>query len=153
MTAIEDIRDVFRMLHDADISAWTGDKNLLTLTINCGYLAELIDKSFGKFYVSLYGIDKIEFDSWPNPPADSTILKTDLHDIFKAELQMNSANIKDDKTIVVTCFQFDTEFDYCGGDLIFSCQSIKLFDHKKNEMTIEQLDKICNDYWNQWNKE
>lgn len=33
MTATEDIRDIFSILHDGGISAWTGDRNLLTLTV------------------------------------------------------------------------------------------------------------------------
>ena len=49
MTATEDIRDIFSILHDGTISACTGDKDLLTLTVDCEYLAELIDKSFDKF--------------------------------------------------------------------------------------------------------
>ena len=60
MTVTEDIRDIFSILHDGTISAWTGDKNLLTLTVDCEYLAERIDKSFDKFYVELINVDKLE---------------------------------------------------------------------------------------------
>jgi hypothetical protein len=51
MSATNDIRDIFLILHDGTISAWTGEKNLLTLTVDCEYLAELIDKSFDKFFL------------------------------------------------------------------------------------------------------
>jgi hypothetical protein len=151
MKPIEDIRDIFSMLHDAEIIEWEGNKELLTLTIECKYLAERIDKSFDKFYIDLYSIGKMEFDPWTNPPEVPAIIKTDLHDIFKTKLEMNSADIKDDE-VIVTCFQHNTEFDYCGGELTLSCQSIKLFDHRKNEMTVEQLDKICNEYWEECGK-
>ena len=62
MRATEDIRDIFSIFHDGEISAWTGNKDLLTLTVDCEYLAERIDKSFDKFYVELSFIDKIELD-------------------------------------------------------------------------------------------
>ena len=46
MSATDNIRDIFSILHDGTISGWTGDRNLLTLKIDCQYLAERIDKSF-----------------------------------------------------------------------------------------------------------
>lgn len=151
MTATEDIRDIFSILHDGAISAWTGDKNLLTLTVECQYLAERIDKSFDKFYVELLSVDKLELDPWANPVDLPVIIKTDLSDIFKAELEILSAEIKDD-TVIVTCNQNDTDFDYCGGNLTIGCQTIKVFDQNKNELTIEQFGEICKNYWDEWNK-
>jgi hypothetical protein len=151
MTVNEDIRDIFSILHDGTISAWTGDKNLLTLTVDCEYLAERIDKSFDKFYLELKEIDKIELDPWTNPVELPTVIKTDLADIFKAELEIMSAEIKDD-FVLVTCLQFDTDYDYSGGNLSISCKTIKVFDQRKNELTIEQFDKLCNDYWEEWSK-
>jgi hypothetical protein len=43
-------------------------------------------------------------------------------------------------------------FDYCGGNLTIGCKSIKLFDQNKNELSIDQIDKICNKYWDEWSK-
>lgn len=151
MTAIEDIRDIFSILHDGTISAWAGDKNLLTLTVDCEYLAERIDKSFDKFYVELFNVGKFELDPWTNPVDIPAVIKTDFADISKAELEILSANIKDD-VVVITCNQHDTSFDYCGGNLTISCETIKIYDQNKNEMTIEQFDKVCNKYWDEWSK-
>ena len=148
MTAIEDIRDIFSILHDGTISAWTGNKDLLVLTVNCQYLAERIDKSFDKFYVELTNIDKIELDPWPNPFDIPTIIKTDFADIFQAELEILSAEIKNN-AVVLACNQHNTDFDYCGGHLTINCKAIKIFDQNNNELTIDHLDKICNDYWDQ----
>ena len=64
--ALENIRDIFSILHDGDICAWNGDKNLLTLTVECQYLAKRIDPSFDKFYVELFNIDKLELEPWRN---------------------------------------------------------------------------------------
>jgi len=151
MTAIEDIRDIFSIFHDGVISAWAGNKELLTLTVDCEYLAERIDKSFDKFYVELSFIDKIELDPCTNPFDIPTVIKINLDDIFRAELEILSADIKDN-VVVVTCNQYNTNFDYCGGNLKINCRSIKVFDQSKNELTIEQLDKICNEYWDELSK-
>ena len=151
MTATEDIIDVFSILHDGTISAWTGDKDLLTLTVHCEYLAQRIDKSFDKFYVELINVDKLELDPWTNPIDFPTIVKTDYADIFKAELEILSADINDD-VVTVTCNQHNTDHDYCGGNLKISCKAIKVFNQNKNELTIDQFGEICKNYWDEWSK-
>ena len=151
MTTTEEIRDIFSILHDGVISAWNGDKDLLTLTVDCEYLAERIDKSFDKFYVELLEIDKIELDPWSTPSDLQTAIKVNIPDIFKAELEILSTEIKN-KEVVITCNQHDREFDYIGGNLTISCQNIKIFDQNKTELTINHFHKICKDYWDEWSK-
>jgi hypothetical protein len=151
MTATKDISDIFSILHDGTISGWIGDKDLLELTVDCEYLAERIDKSFDKFYVELSDLEKLELEPWTNPVDLPTFIKIDFADIFKADLEILSADIKGD-VVVVTCNQHDTNFDYCGGNLTIGCKSIKLFDQNKNELSIDQIDKICNKYWDEWSK-
>jgi len=151
MAATQDIRDIFSILHDGTISGCTGDKELLTLTVDCEYLAERIDKSFDLFYVYLINVNKLELDPWTNPSDLPTIIKKDYQEIFKAGLEILSAEIKDDD-VVITCNQHDTSFDYCGGNLIISCQAIKVSDQNKNELTIEQFGEICKNYWKGWSK-
>jgi hypothetical protein len=151
MQAIEDIRDIFSILHDGTIETWAGDMEFLTLTIDCLYLAERIDKTFEKFYVELYHIDKIELDAWTMPITIPPAIKNGLAEIFQAELEILSAAIKDD-VVAITCNQHDTDFDYCGGTLTIRCQNIKVFDQDRNELTINQWGQICDDYWNDFRK-
>lgn len=146
MTALEEIRDIFAILHDGTISAWTGDRNFLTLTIDCGYLAEQIDKSFDLFYVELVNVDQLFLSTWPNPFDLPVQTLTELNSIFESELEILTAEIKTDK-VVITCNQHDTKFDYCGGNLTISCQTIKILDQERKESTIEQLDRISYEYW------
>jgi hypothetical protein len=146
MTVTEDIRDIFSILHDGTISAWTGDQKLLTLTVECEYLAKQIDKSFDKFNIELFNIDKLELDPWTNQIDLPAIIKTQYADVFKAELEIISADIKEN-VVVITCYQHDTSFDYRGGNLTISSRTIKVYDQNNNELTIEQFDKICQDYW------
>ena len=151
MKATEDIRDIFSILHDGTISAWTGDQNVLTLTVECEYLAECIDKSFDTFYVELINVDVIELDPWTNPNDPPIPVMTDYADIFKADLGILSADVKED-SVVVTCHQHDSDFDYIGGNLTISSQAIKILDQRKNELTLDQLGEICKNYWDEWSK-
>jgi hypothetical protein len=152
MTATEDIRAIFSILHDGKISAWAGDKDLLTLTVDCQYLAERIDESFDKFFVELTHVDELFFSTWSHLPDLPEQTFTELTDIFKAELEILSADIKDEKGLI-TCGQYDTKFDYCGGNLILSSKTIKVFDQHKRALTVDEFDKICESYWDEWSKE
>lgn len=99
---LEEIRDIFSILHDGMTSRWTGDKNLLTLKVDCKYLAERIDKTYNSFYVEYKQIEKIELHSWTMPIDLPPVLLTDIEDIFKASLEVLSADIEDD-FVRITC--------------------------------------------------
>ncbi len=148
MTITNDIRDIFSILHDGTISAWSGDENLLTLKVDCRYLAERIDKSFDSFFVDLFQVDNLHLTTWPNPFDLPVLTLTDLNEIFKAELQILSADIKDD-SVVVACNQHDTTFNYCGGNLTIGCKKIKVYAQNKNELTIDDLGILCKSYWDE----
>ena len=150
--ANEETRDIFSILHDGCTSEYTGDKNILMLTVECQYLAKRIDTSFDRFYVELTQIDQLFLSTWPNPFNLPVQILTEPSDIFKAELEILSADIKD-KNVVITCNQHNTTFDYCGGNLTISCKKIKIFDQLKNELPIAQLDSICKDYWDDMRKQ
>ena len=149
MTEIENIVDIFSILHDGVISSWAGDKNAMTLTVECRYLAESIDKSFDRFYVELSQVSELLFITWPNHVDIQAQTLTEPNDIFKAELELLSAEIKEGK-VVIACNQHDSNFDYCGGNLTIICNKIKIFDQNKYELTIDELDKISKKYWNEW---
>jgi hypothetical protein len=116
--------------------------------VDCEYLAVRIDKSFDKFFVELTRIDELFLSTWLNPFDLPMQTLTELNDIFKAELEILSADIKDGK-VIIACNQYNTDFDYCGGNLTISCQTIKVFDQNKNELTIDQFREICKNYWDE----
>lgn len=151
MTSLENIRDVFASLHDGTISGYSVEKNILTLSIDCKYLAEFIDKSFDTFFVDIIDIEMLFLTTWPNPFDQPVETLTEPKDIFKAELEILSADIKENK-VVISCNQHDTSFDYCGGNLTINCETIKVYDQNKNELTIYKLDQLCKNYWDKFSK-
>ena len=149
MTAVEAVRDIFSILHDGTISSWNGDATSLTLTVECQYLAELIDPSFDQFYVELGEVKELFLLTWPNPAYLPEQKLAQLRDIFAAELEILSAEIDDDRTVVV-CNQHDTKFDYCGGNLVIDCATVKIYDQSKTVLRAERLNEICKSYWDRW---
>lgn len=147
----QNIIDIFSILHDGTIESWTGDKNKLVLKVSCFYLAELIDKDFEYFYIEITEILKIELDTWINPIEKGPQIFTEISDIFKAELEILSAD-KVDNEIVITCNQPFRDMNYSGGNLTLNCKSIKVFDQNINELTIEKFGEICKQYWDNFGK-
>lgn len=151
MAALEEINDVFEILHDGSISSWSGDKNLLILKIGCKYLAERIDKSFEYFFVELANIEKLELEPWMKEQAEPTILQTQLEDIFKADWEILGADIQSDY-VRISCEQHDTDLDYCGGNLLINAMSVTVYDQNRNKLTVEALGEISKGYWNDFKK-
>lgn len=151
MSILENVKSIFSILHDGCISEWTGDNYVMTLTIECQYLAERIDKSFDRFYVELWQVDAMTLTTWPNRTDIPTRILSGPCEIFKAELEILSAEIENEQ-VVVSCYQDDSSFDYRGGNLSFSCRAIKIFDQNKRELTIEQFGKLANEYWDEWSR-
>ena len=146
MTATEDICAIFSILHDGDIVAWDEDVQLLTLTIECAYLARCIDSTFELFYIEIIDFDQLSLSTWPNPFHLERQLLTAPKDIFKAKLEILSADINNEE-VVITCNQHDTRFDFCGGHLTLIGKAIKVFDQNRSELTINQLALIAENYW------
>lgn len=151
MTTTENIRDIFSILHDGTIAYFSGDKKLLTLIVDCSYLAQRIDKSFDNFYVDLIGVKNISLTTWPNPTTLPSKTLTEMKDIFEAQLEILSADIKADN-VIVSCGQYDTSYNYSGGNLTINCEAIKIYDQNKNELTIDNLDAVCKSYWDEFSK-
>ena len=148
MSTHQNLADIFSIFHDGTITDWSGDLHHLRLTIECQYLAELIDPTFDTFYVELFEIDYLEFEPWPNPLDLPVIIKTDLHSIFLAELDILNADEKESRYVEIVCNQHDSRYDYCGGRLRVSCQHVSVSDQLNNPLTIDELDILCNRYWN-----
>ncbi|HZG00720.1 MAG TPA: hypothetical protein VEY71_06940 [Chitinophagales bacterium] len=152
MTALEETEEVFSIFHDGSISSWQGDKSLLRLEIDCPYLAERLDKSYDHFYIELVNVRTIELQPWKNPIAADPIIVKELNEIFEGDLEILSAE-SSNETVVVTCQQWNTKLDYRGATLIVGCEQIRIYDQSNKELSLDRLQDICKDYWEDWSKE
>ncbi|SFN21995.1 hypothetical protein SAMN05428949_1988 [Chitinophaga sp. YR627] len=81
-----------------------------------------------------------------NPITLPQILLTEIEDIFKASLEILSADIENE-FVKITCNQHNTDFDYCGGTLLLNCKTIKIFDQGNCQLTLAEFGDICKGYW------
>jgi hypothetical protein len=149
MEGIQNIRDVFSKLHDGTIIEYGSDKSSLTLKVSCQYLAERLDPTFEIFFVELAEVSGLTFVPWMNPFDLEQQYFVEINDIFQAELDILSAEIEQG-FVKVSCNQRDPVFNYCGGILYISCKDIRIYDQNRIGLTIERLNQICNEYWDEF---
>ncbi|AHM59127.1 hypothetical protein D770_08910 [Flammeovirgaceae bacterium 311] len=149
VATLGDIAEVFSLFHDGSIVGWTGDNDILTLKIDCLYLAERLNADYEYFNLILYKIYRLEFDPWTDPSENNKHFKNSLGEIFEAELEILYADVKD-SSVEISFNQADPKYNYCGGNLYLACEAIKIFDQEMNEIKIDELKSICNNYWEDW---
>ena len=152
MTNTEYVRDIFSILHDGTIVEWTGNKDFLTLKIGCQYLAEKLDPTFEYFFIDLIDISKLALVPWMNPITLEQEYFVELKDVLQAELDILSAEIDND-SVKISCTQRDSNFHFCGGALYINCKGSKVYDQNKNEVAIDKLHQICNEYWDEFGRQ
>lgn len=152
MNNLKEIEDIFSIFHDGTITDWERIENGLRLTIDCEYLAELIEPERTIFSLELTQIDKLSMDPWMNPIELESRLLTEPEDIFKAELEILSAEVEQDY-VRISCNQHDTDFNYCGGTIHLSANAVVVKDEKNRVMTVENLHSICKRYWDKFGAE
>jgi len=141
---LEIIRIVFAILHDGLIQEFSGDKNCLRLKIKCQYLAERLSKNYEFFYVELRQITKLELTLWTNPPDRKQVYLTEIEDIFATGLEITSAKLITNY-VEIDCDDMDGEFH--GGFLSLACENIRVFDHESKEISVDELESLCRNYW------
>ncbi|MBQ4805819.1 hypothetical protein J8L88_23380 [Aquimarina sp. MMG015] len=141
------IEGIFSIFHDGTITQWESIENGIELIIECEYLAELIDSEFTKFHVELNKILKLELEPWMNPIELPKEIKKSPTEIFKAELEILSAKTENG-IVEVSCNQHNLEFNYCGGILKILAEKITVKSENKDELSINELNKMSNSYWN-----
>ena len=147
ITVKENIIDIFNAFHDGDIDFLQKENTNLVWTIDCGFLAEIINPNFKLFKLKIYNCRFLEFIPWMNPvelPQETWRTETD---IFKTTLEILSAETKDNK-IKIICSQYDSDYNFCGGELFLDCEGIEIFDQEMNKIDEESFEKIYATYWN-----
>ena len=145
----ENIKDIFSIFHDGGIVNVHLEKDVLFMEVEIQYLAELIYPNFRKFSVVLNCIENIRFSTWPGDLKSDPEVLTDIDTIFKPELEILEGNIKDGEMQII-CNQHLPDFDYCGGELYFTASFAEVFDEAGKSYSINELDTLCKEYWDEW---
>lgn len=147
LTRVQDIASLFSILHDGRICHWDGTSERLQLRVFCDYLAQLINPAFEHFTVELDHVEQLAFRTWPNPFDGPVELLSTLDRVFRPELEILSTDVVGN-AVEVTCNQHDLSYAYCGGVLSFVCAGVVVRDQGQQELSLEQLDALCQQYWN-----
>jgi hypothetical protein len=138
-----DQRDVFNIFHDGSIVAVSIYNNTYFIKIEIQYLAELVSNNYKYFYLELTPCNEFKFINWDN---DETI--SDIQNISKIEPQILSC----DKDVTDKIRIFCTLTFGPVGELWIKTDDIKIFDQEKNKLSLKELGKICNKYWDNFGK-
>jgi hypothetical protein len=150
ITSPESIRDIFSIFHDGTIEKADLSNGTAKLTIGITYLAERVKVGYEFFYVELGGFCDVEFHAWPRILDKEKVLISDLAVVVKFELEILSANLKEDRFEIICNIHSRLSSDYSGGELLFRANSAKICDEANKEYSISELTEICSGYWNDW---
>ena len=141
----ENIRDIFAIFHDGEIYKAELNNSALTLFIRIRYLTQRINANFTYFMVNIYNITDVKFSTWESNP--QTLNKID--DIFAWNLDILESRASE-SIIQVICNQTSPECNYCGGELSFCSNRCEVSDESGKLYSIDELDVICNEYWDKF---
>ena len=146
---IEEIRNVFSIFHDGEISKARLKSSDLFLEVEIAYLADRVSPGFSAFSLCLTHVENLMFTTWPNNTTLPSEIIVDPKKIFILELEMLSATING-KNIEVECVLHNQDFEFIGGVLSFSANSMGVQDESGRYYSVEELRKISEGYWNEW---
>lgn len=145
----EDICDLFNIFHDGTFENGQQVGGVCDLTIEIKYLAALVQSNFTSFSVQLIHPTSFTLFGWPRKLNEVKKKISVFEDIFAEDLLILDAKYVGDN-IEVSCNIADMKSAFCGGELLFSCDHAIVTDQSTKSWSIEELDKLCCEYWNEW---
>ena len=138
---LKKIHDYFSLFPDGWIHEFTGDADCLKLKIDCEYLGEVSNLKYSFFYVELVQIHRLDLSLWTKPSDLQPVLLTEIEDIFAKKLGIVTSRLQSDCVELVCTQEFRSE-----GHISLACEYISVFDQRMQEVTVNQLRKICSKY-------
>jgi hypothetical protein len=134
---------IFNIFHDGTFLSVQREADDIVFRIEIQYLAAMIDPAYSyftgifkncrQFLLQLWGEDKKCYE--------------DIDRISMLLMNMEiSRSIFENTQVVVHCLSEEEE--HVGSSLIFSCESVMLFDEGQRGVTFDELQEISRRYWN-----
>ncbi|MBK1880683.1 hypothetical protein [Pelagicoccus mobilis] len=152
MISRSDVPDIFNIFHDGTMTDVHTREGTCTFKVQIPYLANRIKKDHTFFRVSLENASILKFLGWPRKferKEKEAIFSFD--EIFSTNLEILESNEKAESFEVI-CNIADLDSDFCGGELHLNCSQAIVLDEDGREWTIDDLDILCKEYWNEWSK-
>lgn len=125
----------FVILHDGMIKKISGLlPGTITIEVECDYLRKRNPFPGKSFYIELTACKKIFFLH------NNDVSTTDFREIEKLSLEMLSADVEGGD-VAVFCSE---------GTLYLNFKEAQVFLNSKDQISIEALEHIARDYWDEW---
>ena len=149
MAASEAIARAFNVLHDGVICDYRQTETVLTLSVEIEYLTERMDPPRNSIDVSLHGLERLTFETWPDDRDTTPETLRCAAEIFGPRLDILSAEIDDD-CVVVACGQSAASVGYCGGFLRVAAREVRIADNVGQELSLDEVEATADEYWTNW---
>lgn len=149
ITGAENLSDMFSIFHDGGVARYSANGDNLDLDIEIMYLAERVNPAFRSFHVSIQNVQDISFSTWLKESGVEPLVLRSPAKIFGPKLEILSSEVYGEQ-IKVICNQPSAECDYCGGELYFSASGATVTDEAGREYSIDALQQLFKDYWDEW---
>ena len=134
------ILDVLAQLQEGYIEEMKLEDGNLNIRVECRHLADQIDVNYTSFYVVLKGTKDIYFRPWDDEEVNITSVKDIV--LFKPDI-LNVEYAEEDYIKIYS----NCENVYSGGCIYFLASDIKVFDEGLNEVKLEELNELSDNYW------
>ena len=144
MNRLQELENIYSIFHDGTIEQATFDNQKVELRIEATYLAEVINRRYSDFYLTLKGIQVIEFRPWN----ETGYIFTNPQEIFELKLSIVSVQIDSEQQLNIHC-NSSIDRDFEGGILILKCSDYELEDQNLQPIELKKLKEISKFYWNE----
>lgn len=134
------ILEVLAQLQEGYIEEMKLEGGDLNVKVECRHLADQIDVNYTSFYVVLKGTKDIYLKPWDDDEVTITSVKDIV--LFKPDI-LNVEYAEDDYIKIYS----NCENVYSGGCIYFTASDIKVFDEGLNELQLEVLNELSDNYW------
>ncbi|AIQ45080.1 hypothetical protein R70723_03540 [Paenibacillus sp. FSL R7-0273] len=128
-------------LHDGTITAIEQETGILTLRVEIGYLARMIDPSYSHFIYKFVNLREFYYEAWDMGKAEQ---ERDIAKLVSMELEINEV-IQEEDCIKIVCL-CDLP-NNSGGHLYIRADDLNVYDEVHNNLSFEELHRITLAYW------
>ncbi len=138
-----DISYLFSIFRDGIITSGYLDIKKCSLIIEIKYLAEMIDPSFKQFKIEIENFGGYEFETVQKNKGVE-IESVSFDKMMNMNLEISGAKIDIGK-ILIYCS--NDKADPTEGEFIFHGSAAKVFDESGKEWSLDDLEKLADEYW------
>jgi hypothetical protein len=134
---------IFNILHDGTFLSFQREVDDIHFRVEIRYLAAMVYPTYTSFTGIFKNCQQFLLQLWEEEKKyyeDIDVISTIL---MNAEI---SSSTFEDTQVIVQCL--NEEEGHAGSSLIFSCESVILFDEGQREVTFDELQEISHRYWN-----